>query len=468
MSNLLRVIQSSVKEPLSTSDVISKLYNLITRQVSHEDAYDSESNFIGEIDTPNTYKEYVDLIKEKFPLLTINPAGLYVMFTDPEVLRILNSKIGDGTGITEEAMLACTTWTINWFKDNGTIETFNEFYKFRNVTSLPSKAFNNCTKLKEINISNIQTVESECFRFSTKLTKVIATNLTTVKSMAFREIPLSSECDFGHNLTVLEYTAFAKTNITEIDLSNVTIMGDEVFSNCTSLVDIHTDLSNVTSMGSRCFYGCEALTGDFIINTTILPAAIFYNCKNITSVDVSNCESFGIYVYGGNFENCEKIRSINLNPNVKRIGPRTFTNCTLLQTIDISHVEEFVAESNQAAHFQNCTSLRNVTLNENLEYIPLRMFFGCTSLTEMTLPASITSIGAYAFQQCYGLQKITILATTPPTLELAPGNNNANTYQFTFRYPDTYPIYVPAESVELYKTTERWSYYASRIQAIPT
>jgi len=57
-----------------------------------------------------------------------------------------------------------------------------------------------------------------------------------------------------------------------------------------------------------------------------------------------------------------------------------------------------------------------------------------------------------AFSNCSGLTGMTINATTPPTL----GNSVfANT---------NFPIYVPAGSVEAYKTA--WSEYADRIQAI--
>ena len=72
-----------------------------------------------------------------------------------------------------------------------------------------------------------------------------------------------------------------------------------------------------------------------------------------------------------------------------------------------------------------------------------------------TIPSGVTYIGTYCFE---GLRKITsfvIEATTPPTIGNTPfiGTNCA--------------IYVPAGSVNAYKTASGWSTYASRIQAIP-
>ena len=60
------------------------------------------------------------------------------------------------------------------------------------------------------------------------------------------------------------------------------------------------------------------------------------------------------------------------------------------------------------------------------------------------------------FYNCTSLTSVTIEATTPPTL----GNN-------VFYNTNECPIYVPSESVEIYKAANGWSNYASRIQAIP-
>lgn len=84
--------------------------------------------------------------------------------------------------------------------------------------------------------------------------------------------------------------------------------------------------------------------------------------------------------------------------------------------------------------------------------------FQSTGLTSVTIPNSVTSIGGASFYGCSSLTSVTILATTPPTLV------NANAFKNT----NNCPIYVPAESVNLYKNATNWSSLASRIQAIPS
>lgn len=78
--------------------------------------------------------------------------------------------------------------------------------------------------------------------------------------------------------------------------------------------------------------------------------------------------------------------------------------------------------------------------------------FNC-NLTTATIGTGITSIGDTAFYDYGNLASITIEATTPPTL----GN---------YSLSGDYPIYVPAESVNAYKTETVWLDYASRIFAI--
>lgn len=101
------------------------------------------------------------------------------------------------------------------------------------------------------------------------------------------------------------------------------------------------------------------------------------------------------------------------------------------------------------------TVLRSVSIEDGFTSIGSGAFSNCRSLSGITIPNSVTVIGAEAFSNCTAITSITFTQTTPPELGyLAFGGTN-------------FPIYVPAESVEAYKTATNWSSYADRIQAIP-
>ena len=126
--------------------------------------------------------------------------------------------------------------------------------------------------------------------------------------------------------------------------------------------------------------------------------------------------------------------------------------CKNLTSIDIP---DNVLSIGQSA-FTYCSGLTSVTMPDSVTSIDQGAFYGCSGLTSCTIGDGVTSIGGYAFQNCSSLTSITVNAVTPPSLG----------YRAFYNTNDC-PIYVLAESVEVYKTASNWSIYASRIQAMP-
>ena len=67
-------------------------------------------------------------------------------------------------------------------------------------------------------------------------------------------------------------------------------------------------------------------------------------------------------------------------------------------------------------------------------------------------------MGQEAFRYCTSLTSVTVKSATPPTLGFGVFYNGSSNLV----------IYVPAESVDAYKSASGWSTYADRIQAIPS
>ena len=107
--------------------------------------------------------------------------------------------------------------------------------------------------------------------------------------------------------------------------------------------------------------------------------------------------------------------------------------------------------------FSYCTSLASITIPNSVTSIGRSAFYYCISLTSVTIPNSVTNIVMYAFDNCSRLTSVTVEAATPPTL----GSG-------AFNYVPILVIYVPAESLDAYKSASGWSNYASKIQAIPS
>ena len=138
---------------------------------------------------------------------------------------------------------------------------------------------------------------------------------------------------------------------------------------------------------------------------------------------------------------------------VTSIGKFAFEYCSSLTSVTIPN--SVTSIGTQA--FRGCISLTSIKIPDSVTSIADTVFSGCTSLTSITIPDSVTSISVFAFNNCTSLTSITVNALTPPVLSI-----------YVFDSTNDCPIYVPAQSVDAYKSATNWSTYASRIQAIPT
>ena len=154
------------------------------------------------------------------------------------------------------------------------------------------------------------------------------------------------------------------------------------------------------------------------------------------------------------FNSCTSLESVEIPNSVTSIGINAFKNCSSLTSIEIPN--SVTSIGNRA--FYSCSSLASVEIPNSVTSIGDSTFESCTSLTSIEIPNSVTSISAEAFRSCSSLASITVLATSPPTL-------GASVFQ---GISQSFKIYVPAESVDVYKAASRWSSYADNIEAIST
>lgn len=146
---------------------------------------------------------------------------------------------------------------------------------------------------------------------------------------------------------------------------------------------------------------------------------------------------------------CTHLTSINIPNSVTTIGKEAFKQCISTTGLTIPNSVTSIGES----AFEKCSGLTSVTIPDSVTSIGGYAFNQCSGFTNITIGSGITNIGYGAFNSCKNLQSIIINAVTPPSMSSS------------FQVTNNCPIYVPASSVETYKTA--WSAYASRIQAIP-
>ena len=158
--------------------------------------------------------------------------------------------------------------------------------------------------------------------------------------------------------------------------NSVTSIGEDAFSDCSSLTSINIP-SSVTSIGEKAFSGCSSLTSINIPSSvTSIGWGAFWGCSSLTSINIpSSVTSIGKFAFKG----CSSLTSINIPSSVTSIGEYAFNGCSSLTSINIPNSVTSIGES---------------------------AFYGCSSLTSINIPNSVTSIGDRAFSDCSALKVV--------------------------------------------------------------
>lgn len=448
----LKIEQSTSSIEVVDPKVIDKLYNLVLFHPVGE-SLDSTSNLKGNLQCSHAYGDVVDYLTTNYKDLSISvTGGIYIRFEDENVENICATNFGDGTGIT--TVQASVVNTLNGkFNNNTVITKFNELKNFINYTVLDGYAFQNCTNLTQIDLSNITKLGYQSFKGCSALKSVnlsskcidstnwygtfvdcvsltdvgdvsgfpIVWNDTFSRCTSLVSVNLSSKC------TEIGTSSFnSDTVLTSVgDVSGVTILGDSSFGNCTSLINL--ELSNkCTEIGNSTFSGCTSLVsvGDVSgvktighdafhqcnitsLNLTNVCTSIswsaFYQCNNLTTLgDTSNVVLGPI----GNFMFylCSKLTSITFkSTTITEDTKSMFNDCSNLTSItgDFTGITKF--DSNM---FNGCSKLYTLTLPSTLITLAGGVFSNCTSLTTITIPKSVISVGNGTFSQCTSLTSL--------------------------------------------------------------
>ena len=223
----------------------------------------------------------------------------------------------------------------------------------------------------------------------------------------------------------------------------VTTIGECAFADCASLTSVNIP-DSVTTIGDYAFAYCYSLTSVNIPDsvTTIGEGAFSY-CDSLENVTIGDSvTTIGDYAFYG----CTTLTSVNIPDSVTTIGMATFYDCSSLTSVNIPDSVTTIGDY----AFYGCTSLTSVNIPDSVTTIGMATFYECTSLTSVNIPDSVTEIGQCAFENCTSLTSVYCKATTPPSL----GGTSVFDSNGSGR-----KIYVPAGSVNAYKSATNWFEY---------
>ena len=377
----------------------------------------------------NCYEDSVESLRQKFTKLNLTVNGAYYFrFKDEAVQQVIAQNWGDGIGIERKKFNTITSFN-NKFQGNTNIQSFKELSLFTGLTKLESRAFYGDAALTEIALDNVIDLGSNAFYGCKSLIDV--GNISKVQN-------------FGSQAF---YNCSSLTGIS--DLSNAVTIGAGAFRNCTSLEFEDLAMPNLTSLGQVAFENVSIKRISDLGKITQLPAGS--GSKNYGKVDILELVIIpdGITTIPNySFQSYKVLKQVILPESITSVGRSAFSGCSSLSNINLKNVTTLGSSA-----FYSATSLTEVKL-PSIITIEESALSECTGITKMDLPATIQSIGNSVFYGCSALKTFICRATTPPTI-------------YAYTLPTTLTtIYVPDESVDLYKSASNWSKFSTKIKPL--
>lgn len=231
----------------------------------------------------------------------------------------------------------------------------------------------------------------------------------------------------------------------------------------------------IEEIKGSCFMNCTAVT-DFKLPSTlkVIGSHAFKNtgenCKEIKIPE-------GVEVIERWAFNGSHIERVVIPASCRSVGSYAFQLCPDL--VSIVFAEGSRVERIPEAFADFSPSLRELVLPDGLKEIWNLAFAGCESLTELKIPGTVTSIwpsafihnaleeivipesvdelGFLCFDQ-YAPQKLRSIRSLRPVPPMVVGLEYYPFFEVVS--PDT-PVYVPAGSVEAYRTSPGWNYFTN-------
>ena len=292
----------------------------------------------------------------------------------------------------------------------------------KTVTSIGSHTFSGCRGLTSVMIpDSVTNIGSSVFAYCSEslFDTTMIPGVKLVDGWAVGTIgSLSGELDLTGIRGIAYWTFYGCRGLTSVTIpDSVTSIGYNAFADCSGLTSV-TIPDSVTSIGGCAFMGCGLTSVTIPDSVTSIGSHAFSNCNGLMSIAVgagnTNYKSDNGLLLSK--DGTTLIRSINgdvtIPSSVTNIMFDAFYGCGGLISIVVDERNESYKSLNGMLLSKDGKALirgvnGDVTIPASVTSIGVGAFEGC-SLTNVTIPASVTSIGEGAFNDCANLTSVTI------------------------------------------------------------
>lgn len=292
------------------------------------------------------------------------------------------------------------------------------------VTSIGESAFQGCRALTQVNLpAGINAIPGFCFTYCRKLASValndriktigesafngtaltsleIPDSVTGIGKNAFSDMKELTAARIGRGVSTIEEGAFSEnpqlTSVVFAEGGVLNTLGSQCFQNDALLTEI-TLPAGLASIGDRCFYSCDVLTSVVIPDSvTGVGAQAFVGTKlyKDSPSDFVYADRWLIGVK--NLNSYVKIEASDIRSDTVGIGDACFARAKALENITLPASVQTVGQY----AFQNCPELMKFTAGASLIRIRKAAFNLCAKLFSLTLNDALEEIDDYAFYGC--------------------------------------------------------------------
>ena len=284
-----------------------------------------------------------------------------------------------------------------------------EEYEGKPITVIASGAFMNCTVVTSVIVpGSVTSIETNAFRACSALSEInIPENVEVIGDYAFRSCYDLENVDLPDSVSAIGVEAFGScTKLGGINVGGgVKEIGDFAFIGCGSLAEINVSEDNADYLsingdlydksGSVLIqYAVGKADEEFVVSekiAEIAPYAIAY-CVNLKGIVIPDTD----LVVGENaFEGCAFESAKMSMASFDHIDKQSLKNVEITSGNVVENA------------FAGCAALENVKLAEGATEIGAGAFAD-SGVSCVYIPASVTSIGASAFENCENLHEIEI------------------------------------------------------------
>ncbi|MCI6714270.1 MAG: leucine-rich repeat protein, partial [Lachnospiraceae bacterium] len=286
-------------------------------------------------------------------------------------------------------------------------------YAFRYARNLTSVDMESCTELTTIGEGAFAGIDITSVIIPENVTNIGEGVFNGCNSLSTVDIRSTKDIKYEHNLTDDNGLsgAFAFCSIEEVKFpEGITKIPAYMFASAGFAENAEITIpASVTEIGNYAFSWTENLTGIKAAEgsklTTIGDWA--FNCSGLKNLKLpESVQRIGADAFAA----CHSMESAVIPKNVTTIGKSAFNSCSKLASVTIEsrnlQPDQFASDS---MLFLGC-NISTLEFSEGVTTIPAYMFAsaGFAENAEIKIPASVTEIGSYAFDNVNNLKKVTI------------------------------------------------------------